>query len=97
MPQAMEEINIRLQQNRMIEENEVRFATYGIDDCDYLIVAFGSIARISQKAIEMAREQGREDRHHTPNHTMAVPSAEIERLAATGERHNGGWSSTPDR
>ena len=38
----------------MIEENEVRFAAYGIDDCDYLIVAFGSIARISQKAIEMA-------------------------------------------
>ena len=83
MPQAMEEINIRLQQKyRMIEENEVRFATYGIDDCDYLIVAFGSIARISQKAIEMAREQGVKIGIIRPITLWPFPSAEIERLAA---------------
>ena len=83
MPQAMEEINIRLQQKyRMIEENEVRFATYGIDDCDYLIVAFGSIARISQKAIEMAAEQGVKIGIIRPITLWPFPSAEIERLAA---------------
>lgn len=56
---AMEVINKRLQAKyQLIEENEVRFETYMTDDADYLIVAFGSIARICQKAIEDMRSQG---------------------------------------
>lgn len=55
----MEEINHRLQKTyREIEENETRFETYYTDDAEYLIVAFGSIARISLKAIEDARAHG---------------------------------------
>ena len=47
-PSAMEVINNRLQEKyRMIEENEVRFQTYDTDDAEYLVVAFGSIARIT--------------------------------------------------
>lgn len=58
-PAAMEVINNRLQAKyRVIEENEVRFQTYDIDDAEYLIVAFGSIARICQKAVEVARANG---------------------------------------
>jgi 2-oxoglutarate ferredoxin oxidoreductase subunit alpha len=29
-----------------------------VDDCDYLLVAFGSMARICQKVMENAREEG---------------------------------------
>ena len=56
---AMEVNNIRLQETyRKIVENEVRYQTYFTDDAEYLIVAFGSVARICLKAIEEAREKG---------------------------------------
>ena len=58
-PEIMEPRNLHLQEKyRTIEENEVRFETIDCDGADYLIVAFGSMARISQKAIEIAREEG---------------------------------------
>ena len=55
----MEKNNLRFQAKyRKIEENEVRFEEILCDDAEYLIVAFGSQARISQKAIEMLRAEG---------------------------------------
>ena len=41
-----------------MEENEVRFEKIACDDAEYLFVAYGSSARICQKAIEQAREKG---------------------------------------
>lgn len=43
---------------RTIEENEVRFEKIMCDDAEYLLVAYGSSARICSKAVEMAREEG---------------------------------------
>ena len=43
---------------RAMEENEVRFEKIDCDDADYLFVAYGSSARICQKAIEIARAKG---------------------------------------
>ena len=58
-PELMEERNIHLQAKyRTIEENEVRFEAIACDDADYLLVAFGSMARIGQKAMEIARAKG---------------------------------------
>ena len=59
----MEENNLRFQATyKKIEENEVRFDEYAVDDCDYLIVAYGSIARISQKAVEWhARKESKSE------------------------------------
>ena len=55
----MEKNNIRFQAKyKEIEENEVRFEEIHCEDAEYLIVAFGSMARIGQKAMEMAREEG---------------------------------------
>ena len=57
--EEMEIINLRLQAKyREIEEKEVRFEEYMTEDAEYLIVAFGSAARISKKVIALAREQG---------------------------------------
>lgn len=56
---AMEENNIRFQAKYAeIEKNEVRFEEINCEDADYLLVAFGSIARICLKTIELAREEG---------------------------------------
>ena len=55
----MEENNHRFQATyRQIEKNEQRCELVNTDDCDYLIVAFGSQARITMKTMELAREQG---------------------------------------
>ena len=58
-PEAMEVNNLRFQTKyKQIEQNEVRFEEIQCDDADYLIVAFGSMARIGQKAMQLAREEG---------------------------------------
>jgi len=41
-----------------IEEKEVRYEKIMCDDAEYIFVAYGSSARICQKAVEIAREQG---------------------------------------
>lgn len=58
-PEKMEVNNHRLQEKYdLIEANEVRYEEHFTEDAEYLIVAFGSVARICLKAIEDAREQG---------------------------------------
>ncbi|MBD5218609.1 MAG: 3-methyl-2-oxobutanoate dehydrogenase subunit VorB [Bacteroidales bacterium] len=55
----MEIINHELQARyKQIEENETRWEEIDVEGADYLIVAFGSIARICAKAKEMAAEKG---------------------------------------
>ncbi len=54
-----EQVNIRIQKKyRECEANEVRYEMIQCDDAEYLFVAYGSSARICQKAIELARQEG---------------------------------------
>ena len=58
-PARMEENNLRFQAKyRRIEENEVRYEEFECADAEYLLVAFGSSARICQKVVENARAEG---------------------------------------
>jgi len=58
-PDKMEEINIHLQKKyREIEKNEIRVETINCDDADYIITGYGLVARICQKAAELARDKG---------------------------------------
>ncbi len=58
-PEAMEQRNLHLQEKyRIICQEEVRYETIQCDDADFIVVAFGSAARLTQKAMEMAREEG---------------------------------------
>ncbi|MDR1813607.1 MAG: 3-methyl-2-oxobutanoate dehydrogenase subunit VorB [Tannerella sp.] len=58
-PEIMEENNIRFQKKyRRIEAAEVRYEEYMCEDAEYMLVAFGSSARICQKAISIARAAG---------------------------------------
>lgn len=55
----MEVINHELQARyREIEKNETRWEEIDTEGADYLLIAFGSIARICAKAQEMAAEKG---------------------------------------
>lgn len=55
----MEEHNHHLQRKyKTIMENEVRSEAIHCDDAEYIFVAYGSSARIAQKAVDMARAKG---------------------------------------
>jgi 2-oxoglutarate ferredoxin oxidoreductase subunit alpha len=56
---AMERNNERFQAKyREVEATEVRYEEVKCDDADYLLVAFGSAARICLKSIDLARKEG---------------------------------------
>ena len=81
-PEAMEEHNLHLQAKyREIEENEVRYETQQCDDAEYIIVAFGSAARLAQKAIETARTEGIKVGLFRPITLWPFPTQEIKAMA----------------
>ena len=43
---------------REVEKNEVMYETYKIEDADYLITAFGTVARVAKSAIDELRQEG---------------------------------------
>lgn len=56
---VQEKHNLHLQEKyRLIEDNEVRFEEFQCEDAEYLYVAYGSSARITQKAVQLARAKG---------------------------------------
>ncbi|OQX97917.1 MAG: 3-methyl-2-oxobutanoate dehydrogenase subunit VorB [Bacteroidetes bacterium 4572_128] len=58
-PEKMYEVNLELQKKyREVEKNEVRYQEIDTEDADYLFVAYGTTARICQKACQLAREKG---------------------------------------
>ena len=57
--ELMEDHNMKLQKKyREVEKNEVRYETVNCEDADYILVAFGSVARICKKAAEISRAKG---------------------------------------
>lgn len=77
-----EENNRRLQKKYAeIRKNEVRYEVSQVDDADYLIVAFGSAARISEKAIDLAREEGMKVGLFRPITAWPYPYDELAELA----------------
>ena len=82
-PEAMEAHNIHLQEKyATIKAREVRYETQQCDDADYVIVAFGSAARIAQKAIELARAHGIRVGLFRPITLWPFPSGQIAAMAA---------------
>jgi len=58
-PHKLEKHNFHLQDKyKQIEAEEVRYELIDCDDAEYIIVAYGSSSRISQKAIQLARAEG---------------------------------------
>jgi 2-oxoglutarate ferredoxin oxidoreductase subunit alpha len=58
-PARHERHNLKLQEKyRKIEKKEVLFEEINCDDAEYLFVAYGTSSRISQKSIQLARDEG---------------------------------------
>ena len=83
--EKMEVINQRLQAKyKALEEHEVRYEAVACDDADYVIVAFGSSARICSATVEMARAEGLKVGLLRPITLYPFPSKQIAELAARG-------------
>ena len=58
-PEVLEKYNIeRYERYKTVEENEVMYEEYMMDDAEFCIVAFGIAARVAKNAIKQAREKG---------------------------------------
>ncbi len=58
-PEELEQYNFaRYERYQAVEENEVMYESYLMDDAEICVVAFGISARVSKNAINEARKQG---------------------------------------
>ena len=73
---------IKLQKKyREMQEKEVRYENFQCEDAEYLLVAYGTSSRVSQKAIQLARAEGIKLGLLRPITLFPFPSAEISELA----------------
>lgn len=81
-PYEQEKFNLKLvAKYKEVEANEVRYEEYMIEDAEYIIVAFGSSARICKKSVEIAREQGHKVGLLRPITLFPFPTKRIAELA----------------
>jgi 2-oxoglutarate ferredoxin oxidoreductase subunit alpha len=84
IPERLEEHNHKLQAKyKEIEANEVIFEEIQCEDADYVIVAYGTSARISQKVVQLAREKGYKLGLMRPITLWPFPKAKIAEYAET--------------
>ena len=77
-----EKHNHRLQAKyRQMEEVEVRYEKIDCDDAEFILIAYGSSARICQKAISLARAKGIKAGLFRPITLFPFPSKELYTLA----------------
>jgi 2-oxoglutarate ferredoxin oxidoreductase subunit alpha len=64
-----------------IREKEVRFEEFQCEDAEYLLVAYGTSARVCQKSVQLAREQGIKAGLLRPITLFPFPTKRIKELA----------------
>lgn len=80
----MEKNNLRFQAKyKEIEDNEVRFEEVQCADADYILVAFGSCARICLKVVDLARQEGLKVGMLRPITLWPFPTKKIHEYADT--------------
>jgi len=84
---ALEELNVRLQEvYGRISAEEVRFETYETEDCNCLLVAYGTSARIAKGAVKEARRRGLRVGLLRPVTLWPFPTEPLARLAERVDR-----------
>ena len=81
-PNAQEVFNQKLiDKYNEIREEEVRYEEFQCEDADYLFVAYGTSARVCQKSVRLAREQGIKAGLLRPITLFPFPTKKINELA----------------
>lgn len=81
-PQRQEDFNKKLiEKYEQVKKNEVRFEEFQTEDADYLLVAYGTSARVCQKSVQIARKEGIKLGLLRPITLFPFPSVRISNLA----------------
>jgi 2-oxoglutarate ferredoxin oxidoreductase subunit alpha len=81
-PYRQEVHNLKLQAKyKKIRETEVRYEEFQVEDAEYLLVGYGTSARVSQKAVQIARAEGIKVGLLRPITLYPFPSKRINELA----------------
>ncbi len=82
--EVMEAVNNKLQEKyKKIDENEVRFEEYQIDDAEIIVMAFGLTSRICKKVVDLARKSGIKMGLLRPITLWPFPNQKVAELAAS--------------
>ena len=78
----LEDFNYKIQEKYAeIEENEVRFEEYQMEDADIILVAYGISSRIARAAVELARAKGIKVGLFRPQTLFPFPKDELKKIA----------------
>jgi 2-oxoglutarate ferredoxin oxidoreductase subunit alpha len=80
-PELQYEHNLKLQEKYREMSQDVMFEKFDCDDAEFLLVAYGSSARICQKVVEMARDRGKRLGLLRPQTLFPFPTEELARLS----------------
>ena len=80
-PDRQYEHNLKLQEKYRSMVQDVMFEKFDCDDADFLLVAYGSSARICQKVVDMARGRGKRIGLLRPQTLYPFPTDEIAKLS----------------
>ncbi len=80
-PDRQYEHNLKLQEKYRSMKQDVMFEKIECDDADFLLVAYGSSARICQKVVDIARSRGKKIGLLRPQTLYPFPTDEIAKLA----------------
>jgi len=82
----LEDFNFRLQEKyQKIEENEVDFEEYQMEDAEIILVAYGISSRISRSAVEQVRKEGIKAGLFRPKTLFPFPEERLKEYAQKGE------------
>ncbi|MGW8315144.1 MAG: 3-methyl-2-oxobutanoate dehydrogenase subunit beta, partial [Bacteroidales bacterium] len=80
-PEKQYEHNLKLQEKYRKMSEDVMFETFECDDAEFVLVAYGSSARICQKVVELARDKGKKLGLLRPQTLFPFPTEELSKLA----------------
>ena len=81
-----ERVHRLMRKYEQMEQEDVRYETFNCEDAEYLMVAYGSSARISQKAMELARAKNIKVGLLRPITLFPFPKKPLQELAKTVKR-----------
>ena len=86
-PADEEVTNIRLLKRWMeIEQNEVRFSEFMMEDAEFAVIGFGTAGRVASSAVRIAREEGLKVGLFRPITLAPFPKKQIEEISRRVKR-----------
>ncbi|MEL7670304.1 3-methyl-2-oxobutanoate dehydrogenase subunit VorB [Methanobacterium sp.] len=78
----LEEFNYKIQEKyQKIQETEVKYEEYMMDDAEIVLVSYGISSRISRSAVEAARKEGIKAGLFRPKTLFPFPEKELKKIA----------------